>query len=137
MGLGKITIITPPEKVFNLNVNYLIVSPSMNMKQQIHGLLTNCIDNVNMFIFEPDDTDIDWLLSVAQFVDVIIIDVDNCNSLVKNFISCLMMMSKTHYMTTDEVTPYNLISKNRVYNLDWITYSIDDEDFYDDDEPED
>jgi hypothetical protein len=28
-------------------------------------------------------------------------------------------------MTDDEVTPWNLISRNRIFNLDWIKEALD------------
>jgi hypothetical protein len=46
-------------------------------------------------------------------------------------------MPNVHYITSDEITPYNLISKNRIYNLEWLTYTEEEEDNSDDDESED
>ena len=34
MNLGKINLITPPDKLFNLNMSYLIVKPSVHVNQQ-------------------------------------------------------------------------------------------------------
>jgi hypothetical protein len=39
-------------------------------------------------------------------------------------------------MTSDEITPWNLISRNRIYNLDWILEAIKSEED-DDSEEED
>ena len=89
MNLGKITIITPPDKIFNLSLGYLLVCPSLHVKQQFQSILSKSIDDLNVFIFENDETDIDWLLSVSHMVDVVIVDVDNCNQIVKLFISFL------------------------------------------------
>jgi hypothetical protein len=124
MNLGRITIVTPPDKIFNINVSYLLVSPSMHVKQQFQSILSNSIDDLNVFIYEQDESDIDWLLSVAHIVDVIIIDVDTCNQLTKSFVSYLLAQPNVFYITSDELTPYNLISKNRIYNLDWVAEEL-------------
>ena len=140
MNLGQITIITPPNKLFNLNVSYLLISPSLHVKQQFQTILSQSIDNVNVFIYENDENDIDWLLSVSFMVDIVIIDTDNCNQITKQFITFLLAQPNVHYITSDELTPYDLISKNRIYNLDWIAeqlQNIDEDNEEDDDESED
>lgn len=140
MNSGNITILTPPDKLFNLNISYLLVSPSMTVKQQFQAILSKCAEPLNVFIYEPEETDIDWLLSVAMMVDAVIIDIDQCNQITKTFVAILLTQPNVHYITTDEITPYDLISKNRIFNLDWIVENIDniitDED-EDDNQPED
>ncbi len=124
MNLGNITLITPPDKLFNLNLSYLLVKPSSVVKEQLKTILTASIDDINVFIFDNEDTDIGWLLSVAQQVDVVIIDVDNCDPITQKFITFMLAQPNSHYITNDELTPYNLISKNRIYNLDWVVDQI-------------
>ena len=140
MNLGQITIISPPDKIFNLNVSYLLICPSLHVKQQFQTILSQSIDDLNVFIYENDETDIDWLLSVSFMVDIVIIDVDNCNDITKQFITFLLAQPNVHYITNDELTPYNLISKNRIYNLDWVAeqlqQNIDEDNEEDDDESE-
>ena len=138
MNLGKITVITPPDKLFNLTLSYLLVKPSMHVKQQFQTILSQSIDDLNVFIFDQDDTDISWLLSVAQQADVVIVDVDNCDPITKQFITFMIAQPNAHYITNDELTPYNLISKNRIYSLDSIVEQLkesqDDEEDDDTDE---
>lgn len=131
MNLGKITLITPPDKLFNLTLSYLLVKPSITAKQQFQAILSRSVDDINVFIFDEQENDIDWLLSVAGSVDVIVVDIDNCDPTTKLFVTFLLAQPNTHYITTDDTTPYNLISKNRIYNLDQIAEKIvalDDED---------
>jgi hypothetical protein len=138
MNFGKITVVTPPDKIFNLNVSYLLVCPSLTVKQQFQTILSKSIDNLNVFIYENDENDIDWLLSVSFMVDVVIIDIDNCSPIASSFVTFLLAQPNVHYITNDEITPYNLISKNRIFNLDWIAEQLqnpEDEDEYGD-EPE-
>jgi hypothetical protein len=128
MNLGKITVITPPDKLFNMNPSYLLVKPSNYIKQQFQTILSQSIDDINVFVYEADEYDIGWMLSIAQQVEVIIIDVDNCDPITQKFITFILAQPNAHYITKDESTPYNLISKNRIYNLDWIVEQLKDND---------
>lgn len=135
MNLGKITVITPPDKLFNLTLSYLLVKPSMHIKQQFQTILSKSVDDLNVFIYDEADSEISWLLSVAQQVDCVIIDVDNCDAVTKQFITFMIAQPNAHYITNDEITPYNLISKNRIYSLDAIVEQLKDEE--DEDEEDD
>jgi hypothetical protein len=137
MNLGKITLITPPDKLFNMNLSYLLVKPSNYVKEQFQTILSNSIDDVNVFVFDNEDTDIGWLLSISQQVEIIIVDVDNCDIITQRFITFLLAHPNAHYITKDEITPYNLISKNRIYNLDWIVEQMKNHEDEDDDVQED
>jgi hypothetical protein len=137
MNLGKINLITPPDKLFNLNMSYLLVKPSNHVKQQFQSILSHSPEELNVFVFDQEETDIGWLLSVSQQADVTIIDVDNCDITTQKFITFMLAQPNTHYITSDELTPYGLISKNRIYNLDWIVDQLledNEEDELDDEE---
>jgi hypothetical protein len=127
MNLGKINLITPPDKLFNQNINYLLIKPSTETKIQFQQILSQLVDDINVFIFDEKETDMDWMLSVAHQCDAVIIDIDNCDPVTKNFVSYLLSMPYCHYITTDELTPWNLISKNRIYNLDILIQEDEDE----------
>lgn len=132
MNLGKITIITPPDKLFNLTTSYLLVKPSNSIKQQFQTILSKSIDDLNIFIYDEQETDLSWMLSVAQQVDAIIIDVDNCDPTTKSFVTFLLAQPNAYYITKDETTPYNLISKNRIWDLDSIVEQFEDNEEDDD-----
>ena len=134
MNLGKINLITPPDKLFNLNLSYLLVRPSVNVKKQFQTILSHNIEELNVFIYDENETDISWLLSVSQQADITVIDIDNCDPTTKLFITFLLAQPNTHYITNDELTPYGLISKNRIYNLDAVVATFTDEE---DDDGED
>ena len=134
MSLGKINLITPPDKLFNLNPSYLLIKPSTKVKMQFQQILSQSDEDLNVFIYDTDETNIEWMLSVAQQVDVIIVDFDNCDEITKQFATLLLAQPNTHYITSDEITPYNLISRNRIYNLDWIVEQLKTEDDEEDDD---
>jgi hypothetical protein len=138
MNLGKINLITPPDKLFNLNPGYLLIKPSTKVKMQFQQLLSQSDDDINVYIYDTDESNIEWMLSVSQQADTIIIDIDNCDPITKQFVSFLLAQPNTHYLTTDEITPWGLISRNRIYNLDWILEVINKEEGEgeDEDEPE-
>lgn len=125
--LGKITVITPPEKFFNLDVGYLLVKPSTHVLEQFHAIIGESDEDINIFIYDTDEADIDWLLSVMHQVAVVIIDVDNCDPITKLFITFMLTHPNAYYITNDELTPYNLVSKNRIFDLDWIVEQINNE----------
>ena len=124
MNLGKITLITPPDKLFNMNLSYLLIKPSTQVKEQFQIILSQILEDVNVFVYDEDDHDIGWLLGIAQQVEVIIIDVDNCDAITSQFITFLLAHPNSYYITNDDSIPYKLISKNRIYNLDWIIEKI-------------
>ncbi len=137
MNLGKITLITPPDKLFNMNMGYLLVKPSNHIKQQFQTILSQSIDDLNVFIYDTEDIDTSWLLSVAIQVDCVIIDIDNCDSITQKFVTFMLAQPNAYYITSDEITPYKLISKNRIYNLDWIVEQMKNHEDEDDDVQED
>ena len=124
MNFGKINLITPPDSLFNSNISYLLVKPSTKLKIQFQTILSAIDEEINVYIYDTDVIDIQWMLNAANNVDVIIVDIDNCDPVTKNFISLLLSLSITHYLTEDEATPWNLISRNRIYNLDWLVEQI-------------
>jgi len=132
MNLGKITLITPPDKLFNMNVSYLLVKPSNHIKQQFQTILSQSIDDLNVFIYDTEDIDTSWLLSIAIQADCVIVDIDNCDSITQKFVTFMLAQPNAYYITSDEITPYKLISKNRIYNLDWIVEQIQNQEEEDD-----
>jgi len=133
MNLGKITLITPPDKLFNMNLSYLLIKPSNHIKQQFQTILSQSIDDLNVFIYDTEDMDTSWLLSVAIQVDCVIIDIDNCDPVTQKFVTFILAQPNVHYITSDETTPYNLISKNRIYNLDLIVEQLKNQEDNEDD----
>lgn len=125
---SKINLITPPDKLFNLSPGIFLIKPSNTLKIQFQEILTHIDEDLNVFIFDQDDYDIAWLLDVASQTDFIVVDIDNCDSLTKTFISFIIAQSNAHYITSDSTTPWHLINRNRIYNLDWIKERFENED---------
>jgi hypothetical protein len=134
MNLGKINLITPPDTLFNLADSFLLVKPSLAIKQQFQSMLSQIDSDMNVFIFDENDTDIEWMLNVAQQVDSIVIDLDNCDPLTKQFATVIMVQPNVYYFTNDTFTPYNLINRNRIYDFNWVRPDIDEDEDLEEDE---
>jgi hypothetical protein len=96
----------------------------MLIKEQFQTILSHSIDDVNVFILDDDEYDVNWMLGVCQQVDVVIIDIDNCDHITKHFITFMLAQPNAYYITNDETVPYKLISKNRIYDLNQIVEQI-------------
>lgn len=125
MNLGKINLITPPDRLYNSNISYLLIKPSTKLKMQFQQKLSQIDEDINVYIFDDDEQDIDWLLSVSQSVDFTIIDIDNCDKLTMLFVALILTQANAHYYTESDLIPWHLISRNRIYNLDWIQEVLD------------
>ena len=139
MNLGKINLITPPDALFNSNIGYLLVKPSTKLKVQFQTILSVIDEEINVYVYDTEEIDIAWMLNAANNTDIIIIDIDNCDPITKNFVSVLLANANAFYMTEDEITPWGLLSKNRIYNLDWLVEQINQakQDLTDNDEEDD
>jgi hypothetical protein len=117
-----------------MNLAYLLIKPSNFIKEQFQTILSKSLDDLNVFIYDNDDMDISWLLSIAIQADCVIIDIDNCDPLTQKFVTFILAQPNAYYITSDETTPYRLISKNRIYDLNWIIEKLEAESQQDDDD---
>lgn len=139
---GKINVIVPPDNIFNQNANYLLVRPNKVIKLELQQLLADTDEDVNVFVYDENDSDLSWLMSVSQQAGVILIDIDNCDADMYPFIGLLLMHPNSCYIANDPA-PWNLISRKRIFNLEGlIGYMVGTDDFdfeseEDEDEDED
>lgn len=128
MNYGNINLITPPDRLFTDNLSYLLIQPSKETKVEFQRVLSEIHEEINVHIYDENDSDITWLLAVALTVDLVIIDIDNCDDQCKMFISYLLSKKEVYYLTKDETTPWHMINKNRVFNLDFLVVDNDEDD---------
>ena len=57
---------------------------------------------------------------MAKIVDYTIFDLDNTEIEEKKFASYIISLPNTFYLTKDDVTPYNKLSLNKIYDLKWL-----------------
>lgn len=117
----KLNLITPPDKLLNKNLSFLLVCPSERIKQDFNVVIKDLQQDVNVYLFEEtqEDNTTSWLIDVANIVDYIILDSDNV-SLNEWIIGYLLAFNNCFYLTTGESRPYNNICMNRIYDLSWI-----------------
>jgi hypothetical protein len=104
----------------------LLVWPKNEILEQFQNLVINWTQTINLYLYSPEeevDYDVSWVLDISKQVDYVILDLDNMDSQTKNFASYLISYPNVFYLTNDELTPYNLLSTNRIFNLDWIQHS--------------
>tara|TARA_B110000858_G_C17368784_1_gene278528 strand:- start:12 stop:398 length:387 start_codon:yes stop_codon:yes gene_type:complete len=121
--MTKINIITTPDVIHNKSLSFLLVQPSSNVRNQFQNLLEKFDQPLNIYLYDPqtdEERTYDWLLNVTKFVDYTILDIDNLDSIERNLASYIVSLPNTFYLTNDEFTPYNILSVNRIYNLDWL-----------------
>lgn len=118
--MDKITVITPPDKLLNSSPSLFLINPSIYVKNQIQDFLNVYGSELNLYMYNEDDNNIEWLLNILHISDYTLFDVDNANPEVRNFVSYIISKNKVFYLTNDTVTPYNLISNNRVYELSFL-----------------
>lgn len=121
--MTKINVITAPDVLHNQALSFCLIEPSENIKEQTQKLIENFDAPVNIYLYDPkseDERDWNWLLMVAKISDYTILDIDNLDSLTRNLASYFVSLPNVFYLTKDEYTPYNKLSLNRIYNLDWL-----------------
>ena len=121
--MNDIALITPPDFLYNDSFSILLVCPSANSKTVLNDILLQTEMPLNIMVYEtPEDGihNIEWLLNAVKISDCVFIDIDNCDPLVRQFASHIVAQNKTFYLTNDSVTPYNLLSKSRVYDFAWL-----------------
>jgi hypothetical protein len=121
--MSSINIITPPDFLYNQATSFLLVRPSKSVRVQFENLLKKFTKPINVYLYDLQGdipADYKWLLAATKIVNYTILDIDNLDPIERNLASYFVSIPNTFYLTNDEKTPYNMISVNRIYNLDWL-----------------
>ena len=121
--MTSINVITAPDVLHNKALSFLLVQPTTEVRNQFQNLLKHFEEPINVYLYDPAtdvERDYSWLLAVSRMTDFNIIDVDNLSTIERNLSSYLISLPNTFYLTNDNYTPYNMLSTNRIYNLDWL-----------------
>ena len=121
--MTNINVITAPDVLHNQATSFFLINPTASTRTQFQNLLENFDSACNVYLYDPqtdDERNYDWLLNISRMVDYNIIDIDNMGYIEKNLASYLISLPNSFYLTKDEYTPYNMLSVNRIYDLDWL-----------------
>ena len=121
--MSQIKLITPPDKLLNENKRNLLVNLKDTFKDEFNKIIKEIDVNINLYMYDEleNKDSANWLIESSGIADYIILDIDN-TGLDNWLIGYLLAKSKTFYTCMDipKPKPYNLISSNRIYNLDPI-----------------
>lgn len=111
-----LNLITSPDKLFNTDASLLLVNPSDTLKENFNFHAKDFEANVNLYLYENNESELGWVLDVAQSVDYIVLDIDNTK--VNHWIiGHLLDFGKTFYLTNAPESMYNIVNVNRIYEL--------------------
>jgi len=115
--LNNISLITPPDTLNNDVYSILLICPSVDRKHQLNQVLGESTLYLNLYLYDSEFDNVGWLINLIKKVDMVIVDVDNCDTKVRPFISYFIAQPNTFYLTNDGTLLYNLISNNRIYDF--------------------
>lgn len=120
--MSDVLLITPPDKIFNQNFSILLVYPTEITKNKIQEYLSHSEEDFNIYIYDQyeEEHDIDWLLSVSKFSDILFVDIDNCDRTIRDLSSYLVSLPRCYWLTQAEQSIYTKLSAKRVYDPESI-----------------
>lgn len=124
--MDKISVITPPDKLFNKAYNFLLIYPTEFIKNELQNIIASWDTAINIYVYEPADweQDVDWLLSMHKMADTVILCVDNTPPRIHDLNSYFVSYSNTYWLTNGDDLLYNKLSLNRIYNLDELSNTV-------------
>jgi hypothetical protein len=126
--MSDITLVTPPDKYYSQEYSFLLVYPSAVIKSQFQDLVETLNKHVVVYLYEKDEDDHEpeWLLDCFYKADCVILDIDNCDTKVRDLTSYFIAKDKTFWLTNSGDNMYNTLSKNRIFNLDFLSGKLGD-----------
>jgi hypothetical protein len=124
-----INVITPPDVLHNQATSILAIQPSEDTRMKLQNVIGDTNIAINLYLYDASITgnNIAWLLNIARLANYIIIDLDLLTQEERRFASYLISLPQSFYLTNDETTQYNLLSANRIYDLDWLSQKLTEE----------
>lgn len=124
--MPNIAVITPPDRLHNLDPSILLIYPSDDVKQAFQTQVQDWDTNFNLYLYTQESTehDLDWLLTQVKTCDITIFDIDNSTTQVRDLASYIVANSNTYWLTNAPEPVYNKLSIKRVYDLSFLTEGI-------------
>ena len=123
--MSNITLITPIDKLYSSELSILLVYPNSKIKEQLQNILAEIDCNIHIYLYELEsEHEIEWLFDVQALCDYTVIDIDNSTSVIRDLTSYMISKDNTFWLTNGSGTYYNVISKNRIFDLDFLKTKI-------------
>lgn len=114
---NKITIVTPPDMILNRVQTVLLITPNQDIKNSLEYFISTIKANINVYIYDQNQQDHKWLLTVAVRANAVIVDCDNVPEDLSHFLSYIISMPNTYYRVTNPKVDYLLINPNRFHDF--------------------
>ena len=121
--MSKISVITPPDKLYNKAYSFVLIFPNEEIKLQLQNLIQDWNEPVNVYLYEPESPE--WLIDVVQGADTVILNIDEADAQIRELTSYLISLQNVFWLTKGENSVYNKLSVNRIYNLDYLGGTIE------------
>jgi len=120
----KINVITPPDIIYNNALSITLICPNDWIRRQLQSILETVEVNCNVYLLDENNVDMEWCLALLKMSDVFIYDIDNSPEILQNFSSYIISHDNVFWLTNTEYVHYNLLSVNRVYDLNFLKDTI-------------
>lgn len=114
---NKITLVTPPDMILNRVQTILLITPSPDIKNSLEHFISTIKSNINIYVYDENQRDHKWLLTVAVRANAVIVDCDNVPEDLSHFLSYIISMSNTYYRVSNPKVDYLLINPNRFHDF--------------------
>lgn len=120
--MSDIKIITAPDILHTNELSFLLIQPSKIIKDQFQDLISNFESTMHVYLLEKDTNDqVEWLLAAFHKSDIVIIDIDNSSPTIRALAGFFLSKDKTYWLTKSTDSYYNIISKNQIFGVDYLT----------------
>ena len=126
--MSKINLITAPDRLHNNNYSVLLINPSEAVKADFNRAILTLDQEINLYLYETTEVnDYDWLITVSNTVDHIVIDISHTD---KDFwlTGYILSLPHTSYISMINQMPYHLLNKNRIYDFSAFTEKLNKKD---------
>ena len=126
--MSRINLITAPDRLYNSNISILLINPSEAVKADFNKAILNLDKEINLYLYETaQSNDYNWLITVSNTVDHIVLDISNSN---KEFwlLGYILSLPQIHYLSSINETPYHLLNNNRIYDFSALVEKLNQKD---------
>ena len=124
--MPDVTLVSPPDILTNNELSLLLIYPQNNIKTDLQDILLELQVPIVVYLYEPpvELEDPDWLLTMFNTADIVVLDIDNSEMKTRDLASYFVSFDKTLWLTNGSGLYYNKLSVNRIYDLNYLKERI-------------